>query len=266
MHIVTLIGFPLYLMHAGFQWSGLLVFLITLFVRVWGITAGYHRYFSHRSFKTSRVFQFIMGLIGTSSAQLGPLWWAAHHRHHHKYSDTDEDIHSPHHPEQSGRFGWLKMIWYSHIGWILDPKNNEIRYDFVKNDLAKYPELRLLDKFYFVPPILLAVGLYFLGGWNFFWWGFMLSTIVLYHLTFCINSVTHLCGVRKYETTDESKNVWWLAIPLLGEGWHNNHHNKPSSCKSGEEWWEIDITYYSLWLLSEFGIVWDLKVKRGETA
>jgi stearoyl-CoA desaturase (delta-9 desaturase) len=198
-------------------------------VRMFGITGGYHRYFSHRSYKTGRVFQFILALIGASSAQLGPLWWAAHHRHHHRHSDTDEDIHSP----------GLRGLWWAHVGWVLCKKYNTTRLDDIK-DFAKFPELRLLDRYSVLAPIGLAVFTFGLGAFlelkfpalrvtafQMLVWGFFVSTVCLYHGTFSINSLAHIIGKRRFQTTDHSKNHFLLAIVTLGEGWHNNHHRYP---------------------------------------
>lgn len=217
-------------------------------LRMWGVTAGYHRYFSHRAYKTSRWFQFVLALVATSSTQKGVLWWAANHRHHHRYSDEPEDIHSP---KQSG-------FWWSHVGWILSRKYDETRLDLIK-DFAKYPELRWLNRFQIVPPVLLALSLYLVGGFGLMVWGYFVSTVFLFHGTFFINSLAHVFGRRRYETTDTSRNSFLLALITLGEGWHNNHHHYQSSANQGWFWWEIDLTYYSLKVLQWFGVVWDVR-------
>lgn len=217
-------------------------------VRMWGVTAGYHRYFSHRAFKTSRWFQFVLALVATSSTQKGVLWWAAHHRHHHRYSDQPEDLHSP---KQSG-------FWWSHVGWILSRNYDETRFDLIK-DFAKYPELRWLNRYQLVPPVVLAVSLYLVGGFGLLVWGYFVSTVFLFHGTFFINSLAHVFGRRRYETTDTSRNSFLLALITLGEGWHNNHHHYQSSANQGWFWWEIDLTYYSLKILQWLGVVWDVR-------
>lgn len=231
-----------------FQWSYLAVCLALYYTRMFFITAGYHRYFSHRSFKTSRAFQFVMAVLGTSSTQKGVLWWAAHHRHHHRHSDTEEDLHSP-----SAR-GFL----WSHIGWILSDRYNATRTELVP-DLAKYPELRWLNRYHLVPPIALGATLFLAGGWGMLIWGFCISTVILWHSSFSINSLMHLIGKRRYATTDTSRNSAILALVTMGEGWHNNHHYYMASTRQGFFWWEIDITYYVLKVLSWFRIVWDLR-------
>lgn len=216
-------------------------------IRMFGVTAGYHRYFSHRSYKTSRAFQFILAFIAQSSAQRGVLWWAFKHRHHHAHSDTAEDVHSP---KQRGFF-------YSHVGWIFTSHSGEIDYDQIP-DLAKYPELVWLDRWRYVPAIALGVGCFLFGGWPMLVVGFFWSTVVLYHCTFFINSLAHVHGRQRYVTGDDSRNNWWLAILTMGEGWHNNHHAYQRSMRQGFRWWEVDITAYVLTALSWVGLVWDL--------
>jgi stearoyl-CoA desaturase (Delta-9 desaturase) len=232
----------------GFTTTAVILCVVLYLVRMWALTAGFHRYFSHRSYKTSRVFQFILAFLGQTSAQRGVLWWSAIHRHHHRHSDTPEDVHSPVHA------GFL----FSHVLWIFSPQKNTADYSTVQ-DLARYPELRLLDRHPYVPAVLLAVGCYLLAGWPGLFVGFLLSTVILYHAVFAINSVAHVVGNQRYVTGDESKNNWWLALITLGEGWHNNHHHYQSSTRQGFFWWEIDISYYVLKVLSWFGIVWDLR-------
>jgi stearoyl-CoA desaturase (delta-9 desaturase) len=232
----------------GFRWSYLVVCLALFYVRMFFVTAGYHRYFSHRSFKTSRVFQFVMALMATTSMQKGVLWWAANHRHHHRYSDTEEDLHSP------SLFGF----WWSHVGWILSDRYNDTQMDLIR-DFHKYPELRWLNRHHLVPPVALAVTLFLLGGWGMLVWGFFISTVLLWHSSFSINSLSHLFGRRRYATTDTSKNNVLLALLTMGEGWHNNHHYYMASARQGFFWWEVDLTYYALRVLSWFRIVWDLR-------
>lgn len=233
-------------------WTGItttsVVLCITLYVvRMFGVTAGYHRFFSHRSFKTSRIGQFLFAFLAMSSTQKSVLWWAALHRHHHRYSDTEDDVHSPVH----------RSFFYSHVGWIFDKKHSESRLGEVP-DLAKYPELRFLDKHQLIPGILLAILCLAIDGWSGLVIGFFLSTVFLYHGTFFINSLAHVHGKQRYVTGDDSRNNWWLAIITLGEGWHNNHHAYQRSTRQGFRWYEIDITYYVLKALSWTGFVWDL--------
>lgn len=233
-------------------WTGVtttsVILAITLYVvRMFGVTAGYHRFFSHRSFKTSRVGQFVLALIAMSSAQKSVLWWAALHRHHHRHSDQEEDVHSPLH----------RGFFYSHVGWIFDKKHEETRVDEVP-DLAKYPELRFLDKHQLLPAIALAILCFLIDGWPGLVIGFFLSTVFLYHGTFFINSLAHVHGKQRYVTGDTSRNNWWLAVITLGEGWHNNHHAYQRSTRQGFRWYEFDPTYYALKAMSWVGLVWDL--------
>jgi stearoyl-CoA desaturase (delta-9 desaturase) len=224
------------------RWVGLCVFLYG--IRMFGITAGYHRYFSHRTYRMNRFWQFWMAWLGASSLQMGPLWWAAHHRHHHRYSDTPEDIHSP----------LQRGFWYSHCFWFLDGHNDQTRTELIP-DLIRYPELRWLERWHLLPGISLAVGCLAWGGPQAFFWGFALSTVLLWHGTFTINSLAHVIGTRRFETTDTSRNHLGLALITLGEGWHNNHHRYQSSANQGFFWWEIDVSFYVLKLLSLLGIV-----------
>ena len=254
--ISILHSLPFFLVHLAalliflmpFHWYYLVTTLAVLVVRMFFVTAGYHRYFSHRSFKTSRAFQFIIAFMAMSSSQKGVLWWAAHHRHHHRYSDQELDLHSP----------TLFGFFWSHIGWILSDKYNDTRMDYI-GDFAKYPELRWLNKYHMVPPAVLGTLLWLIGGWPLFVWAFCLGTALLWHDTFTINSLSHLFGSRRYETSDTSRNNWLLALMTLGEGWHNNHHHYMASARQGFFWWEIDITYYTLKLMSWLGLVWDLR-------
>lgn len=237
------------------------IFAVALYlVRMFAITGFYHRYFSHKTFKTSRAGQFVFALVGNSAAQRGPLWWAAHHREHHKHSDLEDDVHSPH---QHG------FLW-SHMGWITSKPNFLTRLTSIP-DLAKFPELRFLDRFDVLVPLLLMIGSFVLGaclqhfapslgtsGMQLVIWA-VISTVVLFHGTCTINSLSHLFGRRRFETSDQSRNNPWLALITLGEGWHNNHHHYPATVRQGFYWWEIDITYYTLVVLSWTGLIWDLK-------
>ena len=229
--------------------TALLIMVGLYFGRMFGITAGYHRYFAHRTFKTSRPFQFFLALLGTTSAQKGVLWWAGHHRNHHKYSDQPEDLHSP----------IQKGFWWSHMLWFLVPDYDETPVNRIK-DFHKYPELRWLNQYHLVPVVALGAAVFLLAGWSGLVWGFLMSTVLLWHGTFTINSLSHVFGKQRYRTSDTSRNNWFLALLTMGEGWHNNHHYFQSSVKQGFYWWEIDVSYYMLWALSKVGIVWDLKV------
>jgi stearoyl-CoA desaturase (delta-9 desaturase) len=245
----------------GFSWVALWTAVALYVVRMFAITGFYHRYFSHKAFKTSRPVQFLFGLIGATSVQRGPLWWAAHHRNHHRHSDTELDVHSP---VQHG------FLW-SHMGWFLTRAGFRTDRSVIR-DLLRFPELRLLDRFDVLVPVALAVGLFLAGGWleqhrpelgtsgpQLLIWGFFVSTVVLFHATVTINSLAHQVGSRRFETRDDSRNNWWLALLTFGEGWHNNHHHFPGSARQGFRWWEFDLTYYVLRLFAVVGLVWDLK-------
>jgi len=245
VHVAAVVGVAL----VGFSWKGVALALALYYVRMFGVTGGYHRYFSHRTYRTSRAFQFVLAVLAQSSVQKGALWWAAHHRDHHKYSDTPKDPHS------YRDYGF----WYSHVGWILSRDTEETDYSRI-SDLARYPELRWLNNWHVVPGVALAVGLWLVGGWPALVWGFFVSTTLLWHGTFTINSLSHIWGRRRYQTTDDSKNNPVLAIVTMGEGWHNNHHYYPRSVRQGFRWWQIDMTYYVLRALALVGIVWDLHV------
>lgn len=234
-------------------WTGISATAIGLciglyWLRMFGVTAGYHRYFSHRAYATNRAFQFVLAVIAQSSLQKSVLWWAAKHRHHHLYSDTSDDVHSPRHT------GFL----YSHVGWIFARKHDSVDLASVP-DLAKYPELRWLHRHEWVPGIMLGGLCWAVAGWSGLVVGFVWSTVLVYHATFCINSLAHVRGTRRYVTGDDSRNNPILAFATMGEGWHNNHHAFQSSARQGFRWWEFDFTYYILRLLALVGIVGDLK-------
>lgn len=243
LHVGTLVGlfvFPL-------SWSMVALVVGLYYLRMFGITAGYHRYFSHRGFKTSRWFQFVLALLGSTASQKGVLWWSGLHRHHHKHSDQPEDIHSP-----------RRGFWWSHHLWILCPKYDETPKSQLK-EFAAYPEILWLNKYWIVPPLGLAAVLFLIGGLSWSFYGAVVSTVLLYHGTFVINSLTHVFGRRRYETTDTSKNSFLLALLTMGEGWHNNHHYYQSTANQGFFWWEVDFSYYLLKILSWFGVVWELR-------
>ncbi len=233
-------------------WTGATRFEIALclglfWIRLFGITAGYHRYFAHKSFKTSRAFQLVLALLGAASVQKGPLWWAAGHRRHHRYSDQPGDLHTP-----------REGFWRAHQGWIFDERWNATETDRIR-DFARYPELAWLNRWHVAPPLALAVGCFMLGGLSTLVWGFCVSTTLLWHSTYSINSLAHRWGSQRYETGDDSRNNLFLALLTLGEGWHNNHHHYMASARQGFFWWEIDITYYALRGLQAVGLVWDIR-------
>ena len=260
---------PFILLHVacvGVVWVGVSATAVTVALalyalRMFAITGFYHRYFSHKAFRTSRVMQFVFALVGAMSVQRGPLWWAAHHRHHHRHSDQPADVHSP---VQHG-------FWHSHVGWFL--RRDAFATDHAAvADLSRFPELRWLDRFDTLIPAMLALALYLVGQWleqahpelgtsgaQLLVWGFVVSTLLLLHVTVSVNSLAHRVGTRRFDTRDNSRNNFWLALLTFGEGWHNNHHHFPGAARQGFRWWEIDITYYGLRVLALFGLIWDLK-------
>lgn len=259
---------PFILLHLGIfavfwvGWSPIAIGFAIFFyaLRMFGITAFYHRYFSHKTFKTSRPAQFIFAVIGAAATQRGPLWWASNHRHHHVHSDKPSDIHSP---KQSG------FLW-SHMGWFLSKKNFKTNFERIQ-DFAKFPELTWLDRFDVIVPAVFALMTFLLGyflnlffpslgtnGWQMLVWAYIISTILVFHGTFVINSLAHVMGKRRFKTRDDSKNSFILALITFGEGWHNNHHKFPGSARQGLHWWEIDFSYYGLLALEKLGIIWDM--------
>jgi len=243
VHVMAVTGMII----SGWSWAGLGLAIAFYFGRMFFITAGYHRYFAHRTFKTSRPFQFLLALGGGTATQKGALWWAAHHRRHHKYSDRPEDVHSV---KQRG-------FYWGHVGWILVRRHDRTEWDRIK-DLSVYPELRALNRFPMLIDIAFATSLYFIGGWQWLLWGYFVSTVMLWHGTFTINSLAHLWGKRRYLTGDESRNNGILAVITMGEGWHNNHHYYQRSTRQGFYWWEIDVTYLILRGLAAVRLVWDI--------
>jgi stearoyl-CoA desaturase (Delta-9 desaturase) len=232
---------------------GLIVMAVAFyFARMFAITGAYHRYFAHRSFKTSRTFQFLLALLGTSATQKGPLWWASKHRVHHRYSDSPLDVHSP----------LQRGFWYAHMGWWFGPEHEETDLHGIK-DFAKFPELRFLDRWYHLGVFSCMALAIAIRGWDGLLWGYAVSTCALMHATFTINSLAHVFGSQRYDTGDTSRNNFGLAILTMGEGWHNNHHHFMNSANQGFFWWEIDVTYYMLRALSWVGLVWDLKKPPG---
>lgn len=242
VHALAILG-----LFSDARWQDWLCCAVLYVIRAFGVSAGYHRYFSHRSFKTSRLMQFLLAFLAQTTVQRGALWWAAGHRNHHRYSDTERDVHSP--------LQW--GLLYAHVAWIYDG-TRKTDYDRIK-DFARYPELVVLNKLWYLPAILMATGVYLLLGWSGLLVGFMLSTVLVCHVTFAVNSLAHVWGSKRFETGDTSRNHWFLALLLLGEGWHNNHHHCQSSARVGFYWWELDVTYYVLVVLGWVGLVWDIR-------
>jgi stearoyl-CoA desaturase (delta-9 desaturase) len=252
----TLKSLPFWTVHAlvllaffvPFSWEMVALCVGSYVLRMFAITAGYHRYFSHRAYKMGRVAQFAMAWLGSTATQKGVLYWAGHHRHHHRYSDQKQDLHSP---IQDG-------FWWSHLGWIISTEYDEARHDLLQ-DLTKYREIVWVDRWHLVPAISYAVAMFAIWGMPGLVWGYFISTVLLWHGTFTINSLSHVFGSRRYQTTDTSRNNALLALITLGEGWHNNHHTYMSSANQGFFWWEFDVSYYVLKALSWVGVTSDLR-------
>lgn len=238
---------PLGALWTGTRWQDWAVCVALYWIRMFAVTGFYHRYFSHRTFKMGRVMQFLAAFVAQTSSQKGVLWWAAHHRDHHRYSDTLRDPHSPR----------LWGLLYAHLGWIFD-RTESTDYGKVK-DLARYPELVVLNKLWWVPVAALGLGVYLWLGASGLFIGFGLSTAVLWHATFTINSLTHVYGTQRFDAGDDSRNNLWLALLTMGEGWHNNHHYHQGCARQGLYWWEIDVTYYILKVMGWVGLVWDIR-------
>jgi stearoyl-CoA desaturase (Delta-9 desaturase) len=251
----------LFVFWTGVSWIAVAACVTFYCLRIFAVSAGYHRYFSHRSYKTGRVFQFVLALIGCLSHQKGPLWWAAHHRYHHSHADREDDIHSP---QQHG-------FWWAHCGWIFSLRYRKADERLVST-FHRFAELRLLDKFYGVPPLLMAALSFLLGvilnryfpelntsGLQMLTWGFFVSTVLVHHAIYSANSIGHYFGSRRFDSPDMSRNNWLVALLTFGDGWHNNHHYYQRSARHGFYWWEVDLTHYILTCLSYIGIVWDVQ-------
>ena len=241
-------------MHVGalaafftFSWKalGVCLFLWWLTGGV-GICLGFHRYFTHRSYRTPKLIEYLLAICGAMAGEAGPISWVAAHRYHHTYSDTDQDPHSP-----------LKGFWWSHMTWLFGRERFLAKFDSYKRytpDMANDRFLVWLDRFHIVPAIFLAVVLYTLGGWPFIVWGMFVRSLLVYHSTWLVNSASHIWGYRSYKTTDMSRNNWWVALLSFGEGWHNNHHAFQRSARHGLRWWEVDLTYRTIQLMWVFGL------------
>ena len=242
LHFVPLLAFV-----TGVTWRAVWLAVALYFIRMVAITGGYHRYFSHRSYRLRRVPQFVLAFVGTTAAQKGPLWWAAHHRAHHKYADTERDIHSP-----------IRGFWWSHVGWILCDKYNATDSDAIK-DFTKYPGAGLarqarLDRAVGARHCLLPLRRVERAPHRFLC---LHRGAVARHLL-CELARARM-GRRVYDTTDTSRNSAIVALITSGEGWHNNHHRYPWAARQGFRWWQVDVTYYVLRLFSFVGIVRDIR-------
>ncbi|MGE0042012.1 MAG: acyl-CoA desaturase [Vicinamibacterales bacterium] len=234
-----------------FTWAYVGLWAASHFVRAVGLTLAYHRYFAHRAFQMSRGARFFWALAGTAAMQKGPIWWAGHHIDHHKYADREGD---PHSPRVSG-------FYHAHVGWFLsDTRHDRLAPNNpVVRDFGGVPEIRWLDRWYVVPPLALAAGLYLAGGLPWLVWGFCLPTTTLAHATFAINTVNHLWGTRRFDTVDDSRNNLLTAVFAVGEGWHNNHHRYQRAARNGFYWWEVDVTWYVIRAMAAVGLAWDVQ-------
>lgn len=240
---------PLLAVFTGVDLRAVVILVVLYATRVFFLTAGYHRYFSHRTYRVGRVTQFVLAFGGLTAVQKGPLWWASWHRQHHRYADTPRDPHSP----QQG-------FWWSHVGWVLSGRYSSYTDLDQIEDFARYPELRFLDRHDWIGGWVVAIACYLIGGWSGLVVGFFASTVLVWHATFSVNSFTHMFGRRRYATRDTSRNLTPVALLTFGEGWHNNHHRHPTSARQGVSWWEIDVSYYVLRALAVVGIVRDLRL------
>ena len=232
-----------------FEWSLVGLWAASHFIRAIGLTLAFHRYYAHRAFQMNRVARFVWTFIGTAAMQKGPLWWAGHHVNHHRFADREGDPHSP----------LVSGLYYAHVGWFLNDARHE-RLEAsnpVVRDFSRAPEIVFLDRFFFLPPLMLAVTMYLVGGFPWLVWGFCLPTVTLAHATFAINTVNHMFGSRRFDTIDESRNNVVTAIFAAGEGWHNNHHRYQRAARNGFYWWEVDPTWYMIRLMVAVGLAWD---------
>ena len=234
-----------------FRWAFVGVWAASHFLRAIGLTLAFHRYFAHRAFKMNRIARFVWVWIGTSAMQKGPIWWAGHHVNHHKYADRDGDPHSP----------MVSGVYYAHIGWFLNDTRNDTLEPTnpVIRDFSKVPEIAFIEKYFFLPPLTLAIAMFALGGFPLLIWGFCLPTMTLAHATFAINTVNHMFGSRRFETVDESRNNPLTAFFAVGEGWHNNHHRYQRAARNGFYWWEFDPTWYVIRAMKAVGLAWDVQ-------
>jgi stearoyl-CoA desaturase (delta-9 desaturase) len=234
-----------------FRWAYVALWAVSHFARAIGLTLAFHRYYAHRAFKMNRFARFVWTCIGTAAMQKGPLWWAGHHVNHHRFADRDGDPHSP----------MVSGVYYAHIGWFLnDTKHDRVETtNPVLRDFGGVPEIAWLDRCFFVPPLVLAAALFFVGGLPWLAWGFCLPTMTLAHATFAINTVNHMFGTRRFDTVDESRNNAVTALFAVGEGWHNNHHRYQRAARNGFYWWEFDPTWYVIRAMHAVGLAWDVQ-------
>ena len=246
LHIGALFAF----LPSNFSWSavGLMAVLYWMTAGL-GITLGWHRLVSHRSFQVPKVVEYLLIFLGSLTMEGGVIWWVGLHRHHHLYSDQDADHHD------SG-----KGFWWSHMEWMFYEVPAEKEIPRFTKDIANDPVYKFLDKHFFAMQVALGIVLYLIGGWSFVIWGIFVRLVLVYHSTWFVNSATHKFGYRTYESGDYSTNCWWVALLSFGEGWHNNHHAFQFSARHGLKWWEVDLTWMTIRLLEKVGLATNVKL------
>ena len=259
VHAAALVGGVLF-----FSWAGVATALVLVVVTTnLGISAGYHRLLVHRGYHTFWPIRYFLSLCGTLALQGGPLNWSATHRVHHQHAEDDADPHSPHAPRPS--FWWGHCLWFCYSYPLTE--NTEAKWNRYVPDLYREPVLRFMERFFVLINVAFA-GALFAAGWaaggrelgaSLVAWGFFVRIVFVWHATWLVNSAAHMWGYRNYNTEDQSRNTWWVALVTSGEGWHNNHHADPRSASHGHKWWEVDPTFTGLRLLEAVGLVWDLR-------
>lgn len=237
-----------------FRWSALVVFAVMwVLAQNVGIAMGFHRLLTHRGYSTPKWLEYCIATCGTLALQGGPIYWVAVHRMHHKYTDKEGDPHSP----RDGK-------WWSHMGWILNGslRNETIALKQYAPDLTRESYYVWLSKYHWIPLTVVGITLFAFGGWSWLLWGAVLPATIGFHVTWMVNSVTHLWGTRRFSTSDDSRNNIWVALLTGGEGWHNNHHANPVSARHGLTWYEIDVNYYGIRLLERLGLASHIKTAR----
>lgn len=236
-----------------FSWQAvvLVVFLHWLFGGI-GICLGYHRLLSHRSFRVPKLLEYAIAVCGAMAIQGGPIFWVSSHRQHH--AQTEDPVLDP--------YSAKKGFWWSHWLWIFRPAEsifNPRHYQGKTPDLTRQRFYRVLDRYYLLLQVPLALALYALGGWSFVIYGIFVRSVVLWHSTWLVNSATHRWGYQTFNADDNARNLWWVALLTYGEGWHNNHHTYPSAAKAGYRWWEVDMTWWAIQALATLGCAKKIK-------
>jgi fatty-acid desaturase len=237
-----------------FRWSALGVFAVTwVLTQNIGIGVCYHRLLTHRGYTVPKWLEYTMAVFGTMALQGSPVYWVAVHRLHHQYTDKPGDPHSP----RDGK-------WWSHMGWILNGSlhNDSAILKRYAPDLMKQGFYRWLNRFHWLPVTVMGFALLAVGGWSWPLWAVFLRVTLGLHVTWLVNSATHMWGSRRFDTRDDSRNNWWVALLTGGEGWHNNHHAFPVSARHGMAWYEVDVNYLGIWMLEKVGLATKVNAKR----